>query len=141
MKYHFKIHKEGDGFWAECLEIPGCLTQGDSKDDLLDNMSEAVNLCLQESANSEYLAPLPDESIKKSKSVVEVQVDPSVALAFSIRYNRIQSKKSQEEVAKELGMKNVYSYQRLEKKCNPTLAMMEKLTRIYPNLSVDRVLR
>ncbi len=28
MKYHFKIHKEGKGFWAECLELEGCITQG-----------------------------------------------------------------------------------------------------------------
>ena len=34
MKYHFKIHKEKGGFWAECLELVGCSTQADTKDEL-----------------------------------------------------------------------------------------------------------
>lgn len=30
MFYHFKIHKEENKFWAQCLELPGCITQADS---------------------------------------------------------------------------------------------------------------
>lgn len=141
MKYHFKIHKEGKGFWAECLELPGCLTQADSKEELLENMEDALNTYLQEPSDSEYLAPLPDRKIKITRSVVEVRVAPEIAMAFTLRYNRIKSRKTQEEVAKALGMKNLYSYQRLERRCNPTLAMIARLLEVYPKLSVDRILK
>ena len=30
MEYHFKIHKEKNGYWAECIELSGCNTQGDT---------------------------------------------------------------------------------------------------------------
>lgn len=52
MNYHFKIHKEGDGFWAECIELPGCFTQADTKEELLLNMQEALGLYLEEDAES-----------------------------------------------------------------------------------------
>jgi len=42
MYYHFKIHKEPDGYWAECIELEGCVTQGDSLDELQKNMEEAL---------------------------------------------------------------------------------------------------
>jgi predicted RNase H-like HicB family nuclease len=37
--------KEG-GFWAEVPAIPGCATQGDSLDELLQNLREAIEGCL-----------------------------------------------------------------------------------------------
>lgn len=79
MKYHFKVHREGKGFWAECLELSGCFTQGDSMDELYENMHEALNLYIEEPENSKKLAPLPDESIRLGRNVVEVAVDPSIA--------------------------------------------------------------
>ena len=79
MRYHFKIHKEGNGFWAECIEIPGCVTEGDTKEELFENMRDALNIYLEEPENSQYLAPLPKMSIELSRSVVEVSVDPSIA--------------------------------------------------------------
>ena len=30
MKYHFKVHKGGKGYWAECIELVGCITEADS---------------------------------------------------------------------------------------------------------------
>ena len=59
MKYHFKVHKEKEGFWAECIELQGCVTQGDTKEELEANMKEALNLYLEENEDFEYLAPLP----------------------------------------------------------------------------------
>ncbi|MCK5194674.1 MAG: type II toxin-antitoxin system HicB family antitoxin [Desulfobulbaceae bacterium] len=47
MKIKVIIHeaKEG-GFWAEVPSIPGCATQGDTFDELLSNLYEAVEGCL-----------------------------------------------------------------------------------------------
>ena len=141
MRYHFKVHKEKEGFWAECIELPGCVTQADTKEDLELNMQEALNLYLEEVEDYEYLAPMPKASIKEERNVVEVPVDPSVALAFSIRYQRIKQGLTQREAANQLGMKAIYSYQRLEKRCNPTLDLIYKLVLLFPALSLDKILR
>jgi predicted RNase H-like HicB family nuclease/DNA-binding XRE family transcriptional regulator len=138
MKYHFKIHKEGKGFWAECLELSGCFTQADSTEELRENMQEALNLYLDEPKDSKRLAPLPDDSISLSRNVVEITVDPSIAFAFMVRYNRIKQGLTQQEAANRLGFDNIYSYQRLENKnCNPTLRMLSQIKRVFPNFSVD----
>lgn len=140
MHYHFKIHKEGKGYWAECVELEGCVTQADTKKELWENMEEALDLYLEEPKDSSYLAPLPKRNIKKSPSIVEVLVDPEIAFAFLLRHFRIKSKMTQEQVAKELGYPNIYSYQRLERRCNPTLETMSDLKELFPDLSVDYVL-
>ena len=47
MKLKVVIHEaEEGGFWAEVPSIPGCATQGDSFDELLSNIYEAVEGCL-----------------------------------------------------------------------------------------------
>lgn len=47
MKLKVVIHEaEEGGFWAEVPSIPGCATQGDSFEELLSNLYEAVEGCL-----------------------------------------------------------------------------------------------
>ena len=47
MKLKTIIHEaEEGGFWAEVPSIPGCATQGDTFDELLKNIYEAVEGCL-----------------------------------------------------------------------------------------------
>ena len=41
------VHQaEEGGYWAEVPAIPGCATQGDSWDELLENIHEAIDGCL-----------------------------------------------------------------------------------------------
>ncbi|HQZ96026.1 MAG TPA: type II toxin-antitoxin system HicB family antitoxin [Pyrinomonadaceae bacterium] len=47
MKVKVVVHEaEEGGFWAEVPSIPGCATQGDSFEELLENLYEAVEGCL-----------------------------------------------------------------------------------------------
>ncbi len=47
MKLKVVVHEsEEGGFWAEVPAIPGCATQGDSWDELLTNIYEAMEGCL-----------------------------------------------------------------------------------------------
>lgn len=47
MKLKVVIHEaEEGGFWAEVPAIPGCATQGDTFEELLSNIYEAVEGCL-----------------------------------------------------------------------------------------------
>ncbi|MGV1015280.1 MAG: type II toxin-antitoxin system HicB family antitoxin [Methyloceanibacter sp.] len=41
------IHEvEEGGFWAEVPAIPGCATQGDTIEELMENLREAIEGCL-----------------------------------------------------------------------------------------------
>lgn len=47
MKLKIIVHEaEEGGYWAEVPSIPGCATQGDTFEELLANIYEAVECCL-----------------------------------------------------------------------------------------------
>ena len=141
MKYHFKVYKENVGFSAQGIELEGCITQGDTYEELQHNMQDALNLYLDEPADSTDLIPLPDATIQAADTIVEVPVDPDIALALLVRTNRINLGLTQLEAAKKMGFDSVYSYQRLETaKCNPTLKILAKIKQLFPDFSVDYIL-
>ncbi len=48
MKLMVTIDRDEDGVWiVECPSIPGCVSQGDTKDQALDNIREAIALCIE----------------------------------------------------------------------------------------------
>jgi predicted RNase H-like HicB family nuclease len=47
MKIKVVVHEAEEGdFWAEVPAIPGCASQGETMDDLLSNVHEAIEGCL-----------------------------------------------------------------------------------------------
>ncbi len=49
MKIKVVVHEaEEGGYWAEVPAIPGCATQGETFEELLHNLYEAVEACLAE---------------------------------------------------------------------------------------------
>jgi predicted RNase H-like HicB family nuclease len=139
MRYHFKIHKDDKGFWSECIELEGCNTQADTLQRLEKNMSEVLNLYLSEPEDSTVVFPIPDETIKETKDIVSVKVDPHVAFAFLLRRYRLVNKLSQQDVANKMGWKNIWSYQRFEKTANPTLDKLVKFNEAFPDLDIRLV--
>ncbi len=52
MKLKAIIHEaEEGGYWVEIPAIPGCATQGDTFEELLENLYEAVEACLSVDVN------------------------------------------------------------------------------------------
>ena len=48
MIFNVTIDRDEDGVWVvECPSIPGCVSQGKTKEDALDNIKEAIKLCLE----------------------------------------------------------------------------------------------
>lgn len=48
MKFKIVVHEaEEGGFWAEVPAIPGCASQGETMDELLANIREAIAGCLE----------------------------------------------------------------------------------------------
>jgi predicted RNase H-like HicB family nuclease len=56
MKYIVLIHRENNSYWGECPEFPGCFSQGETTEELMENMREAVELYLDESNASRVRA-------------------------------------------------------------------------------------
>ena len=57
MKLNIVIHEsEEGGYWADVPSIVGCATQGDTFEELLENIYEAIKGCLSVDVNtlSEY---------------------------------------------------------------------------------------
>ena len=138
MTYHFRIHKE-DGLWAECIELEGCVTQGRDRVELDKNMHEALNLYLEEPESSTVVLPAP-ASEPSGENVVAVEVDPCIAFSLQLRQLRLRHNMTQKEAAEHLGMRNLYSYQRLERRSNPSLATIKKVKNLFPDFSLDSVL-
>lgn len=47
MKVKIVVHEaEEGGYWAEVPALPGCATQGETFEELLQNLYEAVEACL-----------------------------------------------------------------------------------------------
>ena len=48
MKFNITLDRDEDGMWiAECPSIPGCVSQGQTKDEALSNVQEAIAICLE----------------------------------------------------------------------------------------------
>lgn len=133
MKYHFRIHKEKPkGYWAECLELEGCVTSAATLKELYVAMEEALNTYLNEPQDGGYLAPLPKSYRTLGKGTVEVEVDPQIAFALLMRHERRRENLTQIQMAKRLKKKDVWSYQRLERRSNPTLATVAMIKEAFP---------
>jgi len=67
MKLKTIIHKAQEGgYWAEIPAIPGCVTQGDSFEELLKNIYEAVEAWLS--------VDVKDYKIQKDDQLMEITV-------------------------------------------------------------------
>ena len=42
MKFDVILHKENNGYWAEVPALKGCFTQGDSVEEIRENIKEAI---------------------------------------------------------------------------------------------------
>lgn len=48
MKLSVTLDRDEDGIWvAECPSIPGCVSQGKTKTEALNNIKEAIALCIE----------------------------------------------------------------------------------------------
>ncbi len=48
MTFAITINRDEDGVWiAECPSIPGCVSQGQTRDKAVENVREAIRLCLE----------------------------------------------------------------------------------------------
>jgi predicted RNase H-like HicB family nuclease len=55
MVFNVTIDRDEDGVWVvECPSIPGCVSQGATKEEALENVKDAIRQCLQVRAEKGY---------------------------------------------------------------------------------------
>jgi predicted RNase H-like HicB family nuclease len=48
MIFNVTLDRDEDGIWVvECPSIPGCVSQGDTKEAAMENIEDAIKLCLE----------------------------------------------------------------------------------------------
>jgi len=68
MKFTATLERDEDGAWiVECPSIPGCVSQGQTRDEALANIKEAIALCLE--VRAEQGMPLTVETQQVEVSV------------------------------------------------------------------------
>src|SRR5512142_1781048 len=85
MEYHFRVHEGEDGLWAECIELSGCVTQGDDRAELERNAREALSAYLDEPAGTGVDIPLPQEKVR-GDAVFGIELSPEIAFGLVLRH-------------------------------------------------------
>jgi len=65
MKYHRILKKQRGGYVVKCLELPGCMSEGKTKEKALENVKEAIE---------GYLEAFPKEKSKIKREVIELSI-------------------------------------------------------------------
>ena len=48
LKFNVTLDRDEDGVWVvECPAIPGCVSQGQTQDEAMENIEDAIRLCLE----------------------------------------------------------------------------------------------
>ena len=48
MMLYVTLDRDEDGVWiAECPSVPGCISQGSTREEALANVREAITLCME----------------------------------------------------------------------------------------------
>jgi antitoxin HicB len=127
IEYPLKIHKaEEGGYWAEFPDLPGCITEGDSEEEVLSMAKDALSGWL--AVRFERNFTIPEAKFLKGKNVRWVEPNPDVGIPLMIRKIRTELGLSQKDVAHRLHIA-YQSYQAWEnpKVANPTLKQLSKL--------------
>jgi antitoxin HicB len=127
IQYPVRIHKaEEGGYWAEFPDLPGCVTEGDTLKETLDNAQEALSGWI--ASRFERNFEVPTASSIKGKNVHLVEPFPEVGIPLILRKIRTEIGWSQKEVAKKLDI-TYQTYQMWENptSANPTIKQLAKV--------------
>ena len=72
MRFTITIDRDEDGVWiVECPAIPGCVSQGKTKEEATENIKDAIKFCLE--VRAERGMPLATEGDDFDREVVLVR--------------------------------------------------------------------
>lgn len=118
-------------------DLPGCFTEGATREQALQHAQEALSLYLTETRKA--AAPIPTARHRKSRAYCWIFPAANVAIALMIRQLRQKHQLSQRQLAQKLGIAT-QQLQKLETpgKSNPTVKTLDALCRaLGQDLRID----
>lgn len=128
IKYPGLIHNDPDGLWIEFPDLDGCVTQGDSMEELIAMAEDALSLHLEDYLENER--QLPAVSHLQGDNIIYIEPYPEIAVPLIIRKLRKEKNYSQSDIAGKIGIK-YQTYQQVEnvKKFNATIKTLNKIAK------------
>ena len=120
IRYQAKIYPDGRGYSVEFPDLPGCFSQGGSREDAVKNARESLSLYLEEARDPKWQVPKP--KTRKGRHYYWITPHEDVAIPLMIRQARIRHGLTQRELATRLGI-TLQQVQKFEMpgKSNPTV--------------------
>jgi len=128
IKYQARLHKEGHSYWTQFPDLPGCFSEGLTKEEVLENSREALSLYLEESRDPKWKVPIP--KTRRGKNYFWIIPYEDVGIPLMIRQARLKHGLSQRQMASRLGI-TIQQLQKLETpgKSNPTIKTLAAISR------------
>ncbi len=71
MEFNVTVDRDEDGVWiVECPSIPGCISQGRTKEEALKNIEEAIALCLEVRAEKRLPLTIETRQVEVAKGTL-----------------------------------------------------------------------
>jgi predicted RNase H-like HicB family nuclease len=91
MKFLTTLDRDEDGVWiAECPSIPGCVSQGDTRDEALANIRDAIAACLEVRADRGLPLTVETRQVEVAKGTLRSLIHSSGLTAgeFAVLANK-----------------------------------------------------
>lgn len=121
---------EDSKYLVEFLDLPGCLTEGDTFEAAKRSAKEALTGYL--ASAFEKGTSVPEPSTARARGVYFIEPEPEVSVPVVLRRLREARGLTQPDIADALGISH-QAYQRLERpgKSNPTLKTLARLAKVF----------
>ena len=129
--YPAKFMKAAEGgYIVEFIDIPSCITEGDTLEEAKMMAKEAISAMLY-SLDSRKMV-IPEPSNKKGRGIYYIEPELKIAFAITLKKERERLGLSQKDVAERMNVNWTY-YQRIEnpRRTNPTLGTIAKLQKVF----------
>lgn len=137
MRYHFEVTRDEDGIYlGECIELDSCISEGSSIEELISNLTEALEGVLRVNFGTNFAHSLPDESLDTNSELLQIEVSEDIAFSVQLRNYRIKKNYTQNHMKDLLHMRSRNSYVKLESQGNPTIKTLGKLLKVFPDFPI-----
>ena len=119
------IEEENGGYSLEFIDFPSCLTEGETKSQLIENAQDALSLVLGFRLEENREIPLPSNI--EDEDIILINPDYHIQIPLTLKFLRKSLKLTQKEVAEKLEV-SYQTYQKIERcKRFPTIKTLEKV--------------
>lgn len=122
LTYYAKITHERDGYTVTFRDLPNVFSEGDTKEEALQNAQEALDGVLSVMAADDYKIPEPTRA---KANEFPIPVSANIAAPILLSLVRKKNTKSQSAIAHTMDVP-YQQYQRLEHNCNMTLKSLKR---------------